>query len=689
MKNRFLLLLIPFILFSCKKDDETEQHDYNADYTIVTGQDAFLNGKSAVVKGKIRLSSGKIKNYGHCWSEYQNPTVENDFKTSLGSCDESREFFSQMDQLKVSTSYFVRAYAQDANGTTYGNEVAIRTTDINVTNVQVVSTTSTSANMEATIEVTTVPPGKYGFCWATHNNPTVDDHNVVSHQYSGGKISATLWNLPSDKTIYIRAYGFLGFMAYSKVFELTLSPVVLKPLEIYPKSDTSLRIKTTFDINTTIKDHGICWAVNTLPTINHDKKSLGANAGQGVTSCLIKGLSVDSNYMFRSYVIAQNDSVYYSNANSTVLETNIQIELFNCKQQDNNTVVARSSFSANCFIKDYGLCWATTNPVPQISDNIVSLGDELVEGTQEINVTMPHQDNPCFIRTYIIDRYNKVHYSQRKHLNFTYPITIPDYPSYKKKASVKFDINGELYYGLCRDDASAALYHLDQETLSWSLKSNFPEPSLLEGEYNTTHSATKDGHVFCLKGGLVIMYRYMPETNSWNKLGEYDVSSLSIVYISSLRVNNDNYVLLTPDYNKAIRLYKVSDNSWELIKIIPKAGYHQLSFAIDNNLYITKKEKLFYINLDNLLFSSYYSKPSLTSTSYKENWSHYFQHKGNIYWSAGNKIYKFMFDNNNWFPCTDFSKFSDESTSVIINNKVFIGIGCIPGKSFTRYKSLK
>lgn len=67
---------------------------------------------------------GEIINKGVCWSTSQNPTI-NDNKLENNS--QNYEFDSEINELTENTTYYVRAFATNENGTTYGNEETFKT----------------------------------------------------------------------------------------------------------------------------------------------------------------------------------------------------------------------------------------------------------------------------------------------------------------------------------------------------------------------------------------------------------------------------------------------------------------------------------------------------------------------------------------------------------------------------------
>jgi len=80
------------------------------------------SGKTGVI---INDDGGsEIINKGICWSTSQNPTI-NDNKLENNS--QNYEFESVINELTENTTYYVRAFATNENGTTYGNEETFKT----------------------------------------------------------------------------------------------------------------------------------------------------------------------------------------------------------------------------------------------------------------------------------------------------------------------------------------------------------------------------------------------------------------------------------------------------------------------------------------------------------------------------------------------------------------------------------
>ncbi len=94
--------------------------------TVNTATVSPIMETSAVSGGEVIADgSSLITAKGVCWSTSQNPTID-DQKTDDGTGVGT--FTSQMTGLSATTTYYVRAYATTASGTTYGSEVSFTTT---------------------------------------------------------------------------------------------------------------------------------------------------------------------------------------------------------------------------------------------------------------------------------------------------------------------------------------------------------------------------------------------------------------------------------------------------------------------------------------------------------------------------------------------------------------------------------
>jgi uncharacterized protein (TIGR02145 family) len=112
-------LFLSIILFTCcgKKDDDDSTKGLPE---LITLEITQVTTSTALSGGEI-ISEGasNVTQKGVCWSTNPEPTVQ-DGITADGSGIEI--FTSDITRLSASTTYYVRAYATNSRGTSYGNE---------------------------------------------------------------------------------------------------------------------------------------------------------------------------------------------------------------------------------------------------------------------------------------------------------------------------------------------------------------------------------------------------------------------------------------------------------------------------------------------------------------------------------------------------------------------------------------
>jgi hypothetical protein len=169
---------------------------------------------SAISGGNISDDGGaEIIDRGICWGMVQNPIIryyptDHFSKTSDG--EGIGTYTSFLSQLKPNSRYFIRAFATNSAGISYGNEISFTTKTIlmaTLTTLAVTSITDTSAVSGGNI---TADGGDSitarGVCWATTSNPTTG--NSMTPDGTGkGIFSSRIGNLQPNITYHVRAYA--------------------------------------------------------------------------------------------------------------------------------------------------------------------------------------------------------------------------------------------------------------------------------------------------------------------------------------------------------------------------------------------------------------------------------------------------------------------------------------------------
>lgn len=178
--------------------------------TVTTSAVSNIAATTATAGGNVTADGGaSVTARGVCWSTSPNPTIA-DNHTSDGSGTGS--FTSNITGLSATTTYYARAYATNAGGTSYGSQVSFTTTDVLP---QV--TTSAVSNISGTTDITATCGGNVtdmglddvtarGVCWSTSENPTISN----SHTTDGsglGSFTSNITGLTAGATYYVRAYA--------------------------------------------------------------------------------------------------------------------------------------------------------------------------------------------------------------------------------------------------------------------------------------------------------------------------------------------------------------------------------------------------------------------------------------------------------------------------------------------------
>jgi hypothetical protein len=165
--------------------------------------------------GVVLLSPGgsPVTSKGICWSTTPFPTL-NDSK--YGSTSASATLYFYMASLIGSTTYFVRSYATNATGTSYGPQVSFTTLPFTLPIVETTSVTNIGGmDVKCVGNVSNV--GGYttydatntrGFCWSsTNTNPTIADSVASMSKTLVGTYEKNITFPTSNITYYVRAYA--------------------------------------------------------------------------------------------------------------------------------------------------------------------------------------------------------------------------------------------------------------------------------------------------------------------------------------------------------------------------------------------------------------------------------------------------------------------------------------------------
>jgi len=211
----FILLFGVFGIFgvSCSDDDDNNPGGGGNTSGIVLSTIAITNISSsgATSGGDITSDGGSpIIAHGVCWGTSSNPTTSNNF-TSDGSG--LGTYSSSITGLSNGVTYYVRAYAINANGTAYGSQLSFVAIGggsgtgivLSTTAITNISSSGATSGGDITSDGGSAIVDR-GVCWSNSPNPTIaDDH--TNDGSSVGVFVSTLNGLSAGTTYYLRAYA--------------------------------------------------------------------------------------------------------------------------------------------------------------------------------------------------------------------------------------------------------------------------------------------------------------------------------------------------------------------------------------------------------------------------------------------------------------------------------------------------
>lgn len=273
--------------------------------TVTINVTDSLTSSSVKCIGEITSEgSSNVNSRGVCWSTTGKPTVTD---SSIYNGSGTGQFSVTINHLKPNTKYYVRAFATNSSGTSYGNEVSF-TTLANLPTLmtnEITGLTATTAigGGEVTDDGYDSMTAR-GVCWSTSENPTITD-NSINNGVGKGQFSVTINNLTPNTKYYVRAFATNSAgTSYGNEVSFTTLAIQLPALTTNEITEITATKATsggevTNNGNDSITARGVCWSTTTPPTITDSLIYIGAGTGQ--FSATINNLTPDTKYYVRAF----------------------------------------------------------------------------------------------------------------------------------------------------------------------------------------------------------------------------------------------------------------------------------------------------------------------------------------------------------------------------------------------------
>lgn len=301
MKNIFRIsgvILLTLIIQSCKKEEIPNLTTISV--TNITETSAHSGGNVTDDGKALVISRGLV------WSKNQQPTLENN--NGFAECGTGLGLFTyEMTGLIGNTTYYVRSFASNKAGTSYGNQQDFKTLLVekpSVTTKAAKDVTTTTAIIGGDVSVDGGSPvTERGIYWSTSQSPETTGTKVQVGT-GNGDFFYQLTSLSINTVYFIKAYAknIKGEALGEQVSFTTLPlfPIVstTEPL-VVATFFSIVGGNATYDGGGTISERGIYWGKSPSPELTGTKVISGT--GLGTFTAQLSNLAENTTYYIKAF----------------------------------------------------------------------------------------------------------------------------------------------------------------------------------------------------------------------------------------------------------------------------------------------------------------------------------------------------------------------------------------------------
>ena len=341
--------------------------------TVSTTPVSDITATTAKGGGNVTSDGGAtVTVRGVCVSKNPNPTTADDHTTDGSG---TGTFISSLMWLTPGETYYIRAYATNAYGTAYGDELSFTMLSLPPT----VSTTPPSHITPTTAQgggnVTSDGGATVtvrGVCVSKNPNPTTADDHTTDGSGTGTFTSSLMWLTPGA-TYHVRAYAInKNGTAYG--MDLTFTEGSLPPtVSTTPPSNITPTTaqgggNVSDDGGATVTVRGVCVSKNPNPTTADDHTTDGSGTGTFASS--LTGLTPGETYHVRAYATNKHgtaygmDLIFKSGSSKPTVSTAPATHITSTAARGGGNV----SSDGGATVTARGVCWSR-NPNPTTADD--------------------------------------------------------------------------------------------------------------------------------------------------------------------------------------------------------------------------------------------------------------------------------------------------------------------------------
>ena len=280
--------------------------------TSITANSATLGG-NVTDEGATQVSARGLV--------YGTTTGSSTFSVTLGSG--AGTFTSTLTGLTQGATYYVRSFATNVQGTSYGTEtsfttqttptVSVTTTPSSITTTTAIGGGTISSTGGATIITS-------GLVWDAIANPTIALATKTTDGTTSGTFTSSITGLTQGTTYHVRAYAtnYLGTSYGPDVtFTTITTPTVSSTATVTSITGTTATSGGTItsDGGASVTLRGLVWGTSS----GSSTYSVTSGTGTGTYTASITGLSITTNYFVRAFATNSVGTVYGAETSFTTL----------------------------------------------------------------------------------------------------------------------------------------------------------------------------------------------------------------------------------------------------------------------------------------------------------------------------------------------------------------------------------
>ena len=287
--------------------------------TVWTVAISAITGTSAASGGSgLSAGAGTISVKGVCWNTTGGPTTANSKTTDGGG---TADYASAISGLTVGVTYYVRAYATNEYGTSYGAQlgfVACTTPTVGTATATAIGANTAASGGNCTSDGGS-PVTARGVCWCLHalgRNPDIALDATHTHDGTDhGEFSSAITGLLASTAYHYVAYATNSKgTAYGGVLELTTlaQSVTTAAVTAIDHHDGTATSGGTASAEPPVIDHqGICYCLASHGTPNLTDTVTDDGSGAGAYVSAMTGLTPDTLYNVVAYATRADESTIY------------------------------------------------------------------------------------------------------------------------------------------------------------------------------------------------------------------------------------------------------------------------------------------------------------------------------------------------------------------------------------------